>query len=73
MGTPAWKTKPSWYIVGKNDRAVPPDLQRFVSERMGAHTIELDSSHCPMLSKPQIVIDLIVKAAEATTPSSVGR
>src|SRR5580700_9482835 len=37
--TPAWKTKPSRYIVDKNDRAVPPDLERFVSKRMGAHTI----------------------------------
>jgi pimeloyl-ACP methyl ester carboxylesterase len=63
MGTPAWKTKPSWYIVGKNDRAVPPDLERFVSKRMGAHTIELDSSHCPMLSQPRAVVDMILHAA----------
>ena len=63
MGTPAWKTKPSWFIVGKNDRAVPPDLERFVSKRMGAHTIELDSSHCPMLSQPQAVLDVIMQAA----------
>ena len=62
MGTPAWKTKPSWFIVGKNDRAVPPDLERFVSKRMGARTIELDSSHCPMLSQPAAVVDMILQA-----------
>jgi pimeloyl-ACP methyl ester carboxylesterase len=65
MSTPAWKTKPSWYIVGKNDKAVPPDLERFVSKRMGAHTIELDSSHCAMLSQAQAVVDMIEKAANA--------
>ena len=63
MRAPAWKTKPSWYIVGKNDRAVPPDLERFVSKRMRAHTIELDSSHCPMLSQPHAVVDMILQAA----------
>jgi pimeloyl-ACP methyl ester carboxylesterase len=65
MGVPAWKTKPSWFIVGKNDRAVPPDLERFVSKRMGAHTLELDSSHCPMLSQPTVVLDFIMKAVNA--------
>jgi pimeloyl-ACP methyl ester carboxylesterase len=63
MGTPVWKTKPSWYIVGKNDRAVPPDLERFVSKRMGATTIELDSSHVAMLSQPRAVVDMILQAA----------
>jgi hypothetical protein len=62
MGTPAWKAKPSWYIVGKNDKAVPPDLERFVAKCMGAHTIELDSSHCPMLSRPHAVVEMILKA-----------
>jgi hypothetical protein len=45
---------------------VPPDLERFVSKRMGAHTIELDSSHCPMLSQPTVVLDFIMKAVNAT-------
>jgi pimeloyl-ACP methyl ester carboxylesterase len=69
----AWKSKPSWYIVGKNDRTVHPDLERFVAKRMGAATVEADSSHVPMLSKPQIVIDVIFKAAEATVASPAGR
>ncbi|HEX4410911.1 MAG TPA: alpha/beta hydrolase [Xanthobacteraceae bacterium] len=61
----AWKTKPSWYIVGKNDRTVHPDLERFVAKRMGATTVEADSSHVPMLSKPNLVLDVIRAAAKA--------
>ena len=61
----AWKTKPSWYIVGKNDRTVHPDLERFAAKRMGATTVELASSHVPMLSQPQAVLDVIRKAAAA--------
>jgi pimeloyl-ACP methyl ester carboxylesterase len=61
----AWKSKPSWYIVGKNDRTVHPDLERFVAKRMKATTHELESSHVPMLSKPNLVIDVIRAAANA--------
>jgi pimeloyl-ACP methyl ester carboxylesterase len=61
----AWKTKPSSYIVGKNDRTVHPDMERFCAKRMNATTVEVDSSHVPMLSKPAVVIDVIKKAATA--------
>jgi pimeloyl-ACP methyl ester carboxylesterase len=61
----AWKSKPSWYIVAKNDGSVHPDLERFVAKRMGATTVEAASSHVPMLSQPQLVIDVIRKAAKA--------
>lgn len=61
----AWKTKPSWYIVGKNDRTVHPDLERFLAKRMNAKTTEADSSHVVMLSKPQLVADVVVQAANA--------
>ena len=61
----AWRSKPSWYIVGKNDRTVHPDLERFVAKRMGATTTEVDSSHVPMLSKPDVVLDVIRTAASA--------
>jgi pimeloyl-ACP methyl ester carboxylesterase len=64
-GPPAWKAKPSWYIVGKQDQTVQPDLERYLAKRMGATTLELDSSHVPMLSHPTVVIDVIVKAASA--------
>jgi pimeloyl-ACP methyl ester carboxylesterase len=61
----AWKTKPSWYVVATKDRTVQPDLERFLAKRMGATTIEVDSSHVVMLSKPQAVVDLIQQAANA--------
>ena len=48
----AWKTKPTWHIVAKNDRTVHPDLERFVAKRIGATTVEAASSHVPMLSNP---------------------
>jgi pimeloyl-ACP methyl ester carboxylesterase len=55
----AWKTKPSAYIVAAQDHAVHPDLERFSAERMGATTYEVDSSHVPMLSHPEVVLDAI--------------
>jgi pimeloyl-ACP methyl ester carboxylesterase len=64
-GGTAWKSKPSWYIVGKKDHTVHPDLERFFAKRMGATTIELDSSHVPMLSQPERVLDVIRNAAKA--------
>ena len=61
----AWRSKPSWYIVGKNDRTVHPELERFVAKRMGATTYEADSSHVPMLSQPGFVLDVIRDAAKS--------
>jgi pimeloyl-ACP methyl ester carboxylesterase len=61
----AWRSKPSWYIVAKNDHTVHPDLQRVVAKRMGATTVETASSHVPMLSNPALVLDVIRKAANA--------
>ncbi len=63
MGVPAWKTLPSWYMVAKNDQAIPPDAERLFAKRMGATTVEIQSSHVPMVSHPEAVTDLIVKAA----------
>ena len=61
----AWKSKPSWSIVAENDGTVHPDLERFLAKRMGATSVEVRSSHVPMLSQPQLVIDVIRKAAKA--------
>ena len=83
LGNAAWKTKPSWYIVATKDRTVHPELQRFAAKRMNASVREADSSHVPMLSKPELVIDVIRAAAKAvqgaktrpqgeTAPSSAG-
>lgn len=64
-----WQSKPSWFIVSKKDRTVHPDLQRFLAKRMGASVTEVESSHVPMLSKPDVVIDVIRKAAAAVQKS----
>jgi pimeloyl-ACP methyl ester carboxylesterase len=61
----AWKSKPSWYIVGKQDRTVHPDPERFFAKRMKATTHEFEGNHVPMLSKPDLVLDVIRAAANA--------
>ena len=65
----AWKSKPSWYVLARNDQTVHPDLQRFLSKRINATTVEADSSHVTMLSQPDVVIDVIRKAAAAVQGS----
>jgi pimeloyl-ACP methyl ester carboxylesterase len=65
----AWRSKPSWYVVATEDRTVHPDLERFVAKRMGATTVEAASSHVPMLSQPNLVLDVIRKAASAVQKS----
>jgi len=67
----AWRSKPSWYIVARNDRTVHPELQRFAAKRMGATTSEVESSHVPMLSNPDFVLDVIRAAAKAVQASTV--
>jgi len=64
-GEPAWKTKPSWYIVSKSDNAISPVLERFMSKRMKATTTEIESSHVVMLSHPKEVLAIIEAAAES--------
>ncbi|SDS53260.1 Pimeloyl-ACP methyl ester carboxylesterase [Friedmanniella luteola] len=66
-GTPAWKRIPSWYLVARQDQAIPPDAQRFMAQRMNAHTREIDSSHVAMTSHPDVVAALIREAARATS------
>jgi pimeloyl-ACP methyl ester carboxylesterase len=65
----AWRLKPSWYIVAQQDRTVHPDLQRFLAKRMNATTVETSSSHVTMLSQPDVVIEVIRKAAAAVQKS----
>jgi pimeloyl-ACP methyl ester carboxylesterase len=62
-GEPAWKTKPSWFIVAKNDKTIHPDLERFMAKRMNARTLEIASSHVMMLSHPTEVLKVIEEAA----------
>ncbi|HWU95297.1 MAG TPA: alpha/beta hydrolase [Sphingomonas sp.] len=59
----AWRSKPSWYAVSTEDRTINPDLERFMATRMGATTIELQSSHVSLISHPQAIARLILQAA----------
>jgi pimeloyl-ACP methyl ester carboxylesterase len=65
MGTPAWKSLPSWYLVAENDEVIPPDAERQFAQRMGADTIEVTSGHCAMVSHPAETHERIVTAANA--------
>jgi pimeloyl-ACP methyl ester carboxylesterase len=70
MGTPAWKSLPSWYLVAKNDEVIPPDGERQFAERMGADTIEVESGHCAMVSHPEETYERIVAAAKGTATTA---
>jgi pimeloyl-ACP methyl ester carboxylesterase len=70
MGVPAWKTRPSWYLVAADDQALPPAAQRMFAARMGAATVEIPSSHVAMVSHPAEVAQLIETAAEAVPTTS---
>ena len=61
--TTAWKLKPTWYVVAKSDRTIAPDLERLFAQRMNATTIEMPTSHVPMLSRPAEVAAFISRAA----------
>ncbi|MDQ2080165.1 alpha/beta hydrolase [Xanthobacteraceae bacterium Astr-EGSB] len=58
----AWRSKPSFYAVSKQDRTIDPDLQRFMAKRMGAKTVELPASHLSLISQPDEVAALILEA-----------
>ena len=62
-GTPAWRTVPSWYLVGRDDQVLPPAAQRFMAHRAGAHTFEADTSHVAMIARPAATAALIRRAA----------
>ncbi len=61
---PAWKTKPSWYLVATDDKMIPPPAQRLMSQRAGSTVVEAQGSHAIYVSKPDAVAALIVKAAK---------
>lgn len=62
-GPGAWKTRPSWAVVGTEDRVIPPATQRSMAERAGATITEAPGSHVSMVSHPQVTIDAILAAA----------
>src|SRR4029077_2490908 len=65
IGEPAWKTKPSWYLVVTDDKMIPPPAQRLMSKRAGSTVVEVPGSHAVYVSNPQAVAALFVKGAGA--------
>jgi pimeloyl-ACP methyl ester carboxylesterase len=65
VSEPAWKTKPSWYLVATEDRMIPPDAQRGMSKRAGSTVAEVVGSHAVYVSQAKAVASIIVKAANS--------
>jgi pimeloyl-ACP methyl ester carboxylesterase len=64
ISKPAWKVKPSWYLVATEDKMIPPDAQRAMSKRAGSTVVEVPGSHAIYVSKPGAVAELIEEAAQ---------
>ena len=64
ISEPAWRSKPSWYLVAADDRMIPPSAQRFMSKRAGATVVEVAGSHAIYVSQPAAVAGLIAKASK---------
>jgi pimeloyl-ACP methyl ester carboxylesterase len=69
--TPAWRSKPSWYLIAEEDRMINPKTQHFMAKRMGATTRSLVVDHTPLLSSPRKVVEIIMEAKEGCRPSGV--
>jgi len=65
ISEPAWKTKPSWYLIASEDKMIPPAAQRFMSQRAGSTVVEAAGSHSIYVSQPNAVAAIIEKAAGA--------
>ncbi|MGA8594538.1 MAG: alpha/beta hydrolase [Bryobacteraceae bacterium] len=63
---PSWKTKPSWFLLAEEDRMISPKTQRFMAERMRANIRSEAVDHAPLVTAPDVVVDVIMKAARAT-------
>ncbi len=63
ISEPAWKTKPSWYLVATDDKMIPPEAQRFMAKRAGSTVVEVAGSHAIYVSQPNAVAAFIEKAA----------
>ncbi len=70
ISVPAWKNKPSWYLIATDDRMIPPPAQRFMSQRAGSTIVEVAGSHAVYVSKPEAVAALIKKAARGVKPAT---
>ena len=72
ISEPAWKSKPSWYLVTTEDRMIPPPAQRFMSERAGSTVVEVAGSHAIYVSQPNAVVALIKQAAQGAAAATAG-
>jgi len=63
VSNPAWRSKPSWYVVSTDDKMIPPPAQRSMAKRAEAKVVEIAGSHSVYVSKPKVVADLIAQAA----------
>ena len=70
---PAWRTKPSWYLVATDDKMIPPPAQRSMSKRAGSTVVEVKGSHAVYVSRPDAVAALIEQAAKGVTTTSAAR
>jgi hypothetical protein len=70
ISEPAWKSKPSWYLIATDDKMIPPPAQRFMSERAGATVVEVAGSHAIYVSQPNAVAALITQAATGAKAAS---
>jgi pimeloyl-ACP methyl ester carboxylesterase len=66
-GTPAWKTIPSWYVLGTIDKAIPPAIELFMAQRIHAHITRVRAGHLSMVAAPGVVAKVITAAAKATS------
>jgi pimeloyl-ACP methyl ester carboxylesterase len=66
-GPPAWKTLPCWYLLGTEDKAIPPALQHFMAERANATIVEVPASHVSFVSQPEAATQLVLRAVEAAS------
>jgi pimeloyl-ACP methyl ester carboxylesterase len=64
ISVPAWKNKPSWYLIATDDKMIPPPAQQFMSKRAGSTVVEVKGSHSVYVSKPEEVAALIETAAK---------
>jgi len=69
ISEPAWKSKPSWYLIATDDKMIPPDAQRFMSKRAGSTVVEVKGSHAIYVSQPEAVAALIEQAAKSVKTS----
>ena len=70
ISEPAWKSKPSWYLIATDDKMIPPDAQRFMSKRAGSTVVEVKGSHAIYVSQPEAVAALIEQAATSVKTSA---